>query len=262
MDEHTEAEKKLSVKRSWKRFSLGTLLTVITIVALFTIWLSNTLKKASREAEIVARYNADGYPLARIYFEYEDKTSPAATVGTPPAPKFLRRWSADNLFSPIDTVVICEPKKLAFFEEAVDLSQVDFVAINYCFDLDSLDYLKGCSNLKDLVIEHCIVSDVGTLADLKQLQSLRFEGQGNHVEILKCIASHPNLETLELPCFGWREEEIELVCQMKQLKTIDFKRTKYSRTSKPTATQAMIDRLHRALPETKIVCELKETPNP
>ena len=223
MDEHAEAEKKLSVKRSWKRF---------------------------------------GYPLARIYFEYEDKTSPAATVGTPPAPKFLRRWSADNLFSPIDTVVICEPKKLAFFEEAVDLSQVDFVAINYCFDLDSLDCLKGCSNLKDLVIEHCIVSDVGTLADLKQLQSLRFEGQGNHVEILKCIASHPNLETLELPSFGWREEEIELVCQMKQLKTIDFKRTKYSRTSKPTATQAMIDRLHRALPETKIVCELKETPNP
>ena len=56
-----------------------------------------------------------------------------------------------------------------------------------------------------------------------------------------------------LPHFGWSEEEVELVSQMKQLKSIYFLQRHVLKFGLK-APKAMVDRLRRALPDTKIFC--------
>lgn len=164
----------LRPKRRWLQFSLGSLLLLITVLA---VWLGWQVNRVRREREAIALVERLG---GEVYFDYQVEenvplghfvTSPARK---PPAPDWLRWLVGEDYFRRVASVELRDTKVT---DE--DLHVVAGLRRLWLLDLSNtsitnagLAHLKGLRELRGLTLINTDVDSAG-LAHLRNLDQLR-----------------------------------------------------------------------------------------
>jgi len=223
------------------RFSLRSLLVILTVAAIGITWLAHGVRKANWEMEIVDKYRSQG-PLAfEVRFAHEESQS-NLFLFTPMV--YLRQFTASNLFSPISHIKVSDKGAIGIFEEDIDLSEVQSVNLQYLMALDDLSLLDRCPNLKSITIEFCNVAKFEGLEKFDQLDEVCLWTNVTTVELVSQIRMH-RIKHLRIQGPNMDSEDIDLLCQLENLQTLDF-------GDWWGLEEKHAEELRRCLPQTKI----------
>ncbi len=200
------------------------------------------MRQAKIEHEVVQKHCERGYMFCNVYFAYQSGMANNKT-GEPPAPAFLRNMSADNLFSPITTIVTGVDEAVEIFEEPIDLSRLEFASIRYATKLRGLGFLHRCPNLdslqvidsrlseiedlslvpklKHLTLSGTQVTSIKPLSNLKELETVVLKFRSVRVKSIEPLLDLPNLKELHFDYDG-NAEELKVLCKLSQLEVLDL----------------------------------------
>ena len=143
-------------KRRWFQFGLGTLLGLVTLVA---VWLGVLVNRAERQLRAVAAVQRLGGDVA-----YAD-------TGLSWTPKWLRAWAREEYFQTVTAVSLMSVTQVtdADLTHLEGLTGLERLWLQGTPVSDAgLAHLKGLSAIQDLDLSNTQVSDAG----LKHLQSM------------------------------------------------------------------------------------------
>ena len=199
------------------RFNLRFLLVAMAVSAIAIAWMASAIRKAKVEIEIVQKYegnNAHGFETVR--FEHEQQTTHAWSPVS-----VLRKYTVENLCSPVSHICITNKSKLGIFDEVdLDLTHVRSVELHYLMNLEDLSILDRCKDLRSLTIEFCNVKKFKRLQEFERLEEVYLWTSGP-AKVLPHIKNH-RIKKLRYNFISWDAEEIELLCQFKHLETLDL----------------------------------------
>ena len=255
---------EVKTKKRRLRFTLRTLLILSIVASVGLAWLSTKMRQAKIEHEVVERHCAKGYMFCNVYFDYQSGMANDKT-GTPPAPAFLRSMSADNLFSPINSIITGSKEAVEIFDEPIDLGQLEFISIRYAGELDRLEFLSRCPKLKTLQVfdsrlksidelsavqklDHLTlngteVTSIEPISQLKELKTVSLKFRTTRLDSIEPLLGLPKLKVLHFDYNG-NEADMEVLCQLKKLETLKLSPYTFS----PVETE----HLKTALPNVKI----------
>ncbi len=176
---------------SWLRFSLRTLLVVMTVLC---IWLGFKVNAARRQREAVTAITKVG---GDVWFDYQLTLSPSGSVAfsrpnaLPHEPIWLRSLFGDNFFH---KVLVAEA------QPALHTGTFEFSDLNWLAGLPDLTVLilDGIKIKKDTITARrpVIDSDMCMIAQLDQLRSLGLNHTAISGEGISQLANKRNLKVL------------------------------------------------------------------
>ena len=206
-------------KNRWYRISLRALMILFVVSSIGLAWLSAKMRQAKIEHAVVEKHCARGYMFCNVYFAYQSGMANNKT-GTPPAPAFLRRISADNLFSPIKSIVTGVDEAVEIFDEPIELDHLEFISIRYATKLKGLGFLSRCPNLKTLQVVDSRFDSIDDLKFVPKLNHLTLSG--TQVTSIESLAKMKELETIKLRFRKTRLKSIEPLLDLPKLKHLHF----------------------------------------
>ena len=154
------------------RFRLRTLLTVVTLAA---VWLGWLVHQAQRQRRAVAALRACGL---RVSYDFQDDPAADGAIH-----RWIRGWAGDDLLHDATyAAVLCDswikPRLKDAVEPLIELPSLRRLEIHMLFDPVSADEFAGLAELKQL--EHLVIysphlcdrglSHLGRLARLQTLE--------------------------------------------------------------------------------------------
>lgn len=165
---------KPKTKRRWFRFSLRTLLLLVTIASAGFGLLGVKMRAKQRERDAVNAIHEFG---GRVYYDYEWYSANRAIIlrsSTPPGPAFLRRILGNDLFAKVTLVDIRTKPAEASFRQLAVLNELEGLCLcNVQVTEASLVHLKGLKRLKCIELGNSRITDTGVDELQKALPSLK-----------------------------------------------------------------------------------------
>jgi Leucine-rich repeat (LRR) protein len=219
---NTSTENPSKLRRHWFRFSLRTLLIVVTVFSVPLGWVGWRLGKARRRrTTTVWVENLGGYAFL-------DQ-------------KISESWwtrSTDKWFGRrVRTVMLYGPS-VTDLSPLADLESLEWLFLNY-IEASDLSPLAGLKNLKSIVIDDPQVSDLSALAELENLKQLLL--YCTQVSDLSPLADLEGLETLGLSYT--RVSDLSPLAELKNLHELELCDTQVSDLS-PLAELKNLRKLH------------------
>ena len=192
-------------KRRWFRFSLRTLLVLMTVLC---VWIGIQVNSARRQREAVAAILKAGGTVA---FDYQVVRQPLPTTpgshwlssdtkNSPPGPAWLRRQIGDDYFRTVAFVYFHMP--------------------NRTIDKTVLDQLVSLPQTEQFLIQNCDIrdTDLTALKQLHQLTTLQIVGVRRiNGSILASLPNPGRLTNLALSETDVNDEAMEYVGKMTML---------------------------------------------
>ncbi|MGD9720794.1 MAG: leucine-rich repeat domain-containing protein [Pirellulales bacterium] len=217
--------------RRWLRFSLRTLLVLLTVVA---VWLGFAADRAHRQRRIVAELR-ETRSVVEYDWQQRDPSKPKPPRGTireAPGPRWLRKLVGDEYFQHVVTVMVSEYRPGArFLSHIDDLPELTNLQVVHAHtnddDLRAIGRLRKLQFLLVTSLDRGGFTDAGVahLAQLKQLENLTIGSPGLYSagapgmtgKGLRVLATLPKLRSLRVVGMGLTDEGIASLAQIKQL---------------------------------------------
>jgi len=170
-------------RRSWRTFSLRSLLLIVFIVCLASAWVGEKVSRGKQEAAAVRRLRQR--PLVLDYdYEYDEKIY---VIADPPGPQWLRELLGEfyfqhvirvtavgNLFQPAASIT---DEHMYLLHDLPRLKEVDFSSTAVT-DKGLLYICDHCPQLRDVDVSYNDISDDGLckIAHLNHIERLCISG--------------------------------------------------------------------------------------
>lgn len=207
-------------KRRWARFSLRSLLLLVTVLG---VWMGNQVNRVRRQKEAFAAIREAG---GSIEYDWSRQTDASGLPPDgPPAPPWLRRWLGDEYFQSIVKVYL-KPSVDAKFPmaclEGLDRLQ-ELLLLGEAITDDHLAALHPPRSLVDLNLNGSLVSDAG-LEHLVRFPNLKrlVRPDGITDRGLHCLRFAPHLESLSLSVTPITDAGLEHIAALRELRELEL----------------------------------------
>jgi hypothetical protein len=217
-------------KRRWWRFSLKTLLVLLT---LFCVWLGTLANSANRQKRAVEAIQQSGGE-----FNYDYQRSPSRTGRgqsfslrvEPPGPTWLRRILGDHYF--------ITPVAMRMSETIIDDCLLHLAALpaiesasfgSVTFRNQDFDHLAMLTNLRSLAFHKCTFREpqsFDALAELRNLETFSLQDPNFGDDDVKHLSGAANLSQLFLYETAITDEGVAHFQKLHRLKMLSLSRTK------------------------------------
>ena len=238
-------ESRTARRKKWRRFSLGTLLSLVTITALGLGWVANEARRARKEeravlrlGQVVGKQADGGKPVSgqlNVDFGKRFGASEFRDIRVlVPEPKGMEKWIAEWLGESFLLTV----RGLRIygvgnnFQPGTDqLGQYEPNAtyVSGLFDKDA-SLLKDLPNIDTLMLEANPIGDDGVqqLKGLKRLKHLNLSNSQITDESASVIASLPNLKTLNVSRTIVGDDFVKALLRKLKLQSLNLRSTRVS----------------------------------
>jgi hypothetical protein len=183
------------------RFSLRTLLILVTLGAAAFGWFGIKMRQAQRQKESVAAVRNLG---GIVGYDYEfDSVGNQKANASPPTPAWLRKTLGDDFFAEVKYVFLCgcgaDDETLVLIR---GMPRLESLNISYTTKItdDGLANLASLTELRELRMSNTGVTDAGLahLRGLKKLKDLNLARTHVTDAVLKQMTDYPALEELNV----------------------------------------------------------------
>lgn len=182
------------------RFSLRTLLIVVTIASAAFGWLGVKVREAERQKEVVAVVQNLGGAVAYNYqIDSVGNWDPNAIA---PVPAWLRNFFGEDFFAEVKLVYLCgRPATDESLVQIGKLSRLELLNVSYTqVTDDGMANLAGLTELRSLRLWNTKVTDTGfaQLRGLTRLRYLSLAETGVTDAALNQMSCYPELQKLSV----------------------------------------------------------------
>ena len=210
-------------KKHWIRFSLRTLLLLVTVLA---IWLGLQVQRAQNQRSAVRMIQQLG---GSVEYDYQYRGNLFVDDAQPSAPKWLRKWIGDDFF--VNVVVVHLSNTTADNSDLKSLSHLKLLKRLYLAETSvtgqGLELLARCNQLEALNLSGTRVNDddMTLISGFSNIRWLNVQGTSITDKSLQHIGALMRLEFLCLDGTDMTDAGLVYLSQLVNLRQLFFSDT-------------------------------------